>query len=307
MQLGTFGIISPPGNGGIVDIDNFNPGDYCKPCIVDSIQDYNNQIVALGGDNLYTATVEESVNTTQLLQKQRALEAWINFGIYYGIESKDYGFAQSIIENMKPWKWQSKTYGLDILKGDLEAAKQRLQTIPVTNTDESYFKTTQEVNLKVLEGLSKENQITAADLTDLELIGTSDYPSSGYARALYFMLTRKQLPYDKTLLMEAMAAKPNATTYEEEGTESGGIATTKPIDVTIFPNPAKDVIQVNSNNNVMVEQVTLSNHLGQTVLKKYLGNSEGRIDVSTLESGIYFILVAMNNGEVVSKKIFINH
>ena len=70
-------------------------------------------------------------------------------------------------------------------------------------------------------------------------------------------------------------------------------------EVTIFPNPAKDYIRISSNENV--ESYVLLNAIGNVVR---IGKDVDRpIHVSSLKSGVYFIIVKMYTGDEIVKKI----
>ena len=76
----------------------------------------------------------------------------------------------------------------------------------------------------------------------------------------------------------------------------------------IYPNPTTDVVYVEYfnvvNNDVVFELMNLS---GQTVMKKTISNSKGfnksMIDVNTLEKGVYFYKMFINNSIETGKLI----
>lgn len=71
--------------------------------------------------------------------------------------------------------------------------------------------------------------------------------------------------------------------------------------LTIFPNPVKDILTINaleqSFNNYKIYNLT-----GQIVLKNYLKN-QNKINVSSLNNGIYFIKITSSKGKEIIKKI----
>jgi len=81
----------------------------------------------------------------------------------------------------------------------------------------------------------------------------------------------------------------------------------KDFDVSIYPNPAVDFININLNEIKNVEAIRIINGQGM-ILKSLDVNDiqfENKINVSTLNSGMYFISVVNNNGHQVTKKIMI--
>ena len=57
--------------------------------------------------------------------------------------------------------------------------------------------------------------------------------------------------------------------------------------IQLFPNPAQDYIQIEYSNALTLESITITNELGQTILK----SNHHRINVDTLPKGVYFITV----------------
>lgn len=71
----------------------------------------------------------------------------------------------------------------------------------------------------------------------------------------------------------------------------------------VFPNPAKGEIRILKNKNSEIHGIVLFNQLGQKILNIPNGNYDV-IDVSSLNSGLYIIEVAINNIKI-RKKIII--
>jgi len=69
----------------------------------------------------------------------------------------------------------------------------------------------------------------------------------------------------------------------------------------IYPNPTSDVLNISLENNLVLEQITIYNNLGQVVKTAI----ENVIDVSQLAKGLYFVEVATNQGKA-TKKVIIN-
>lgn len=70
--------------------------------------------------------------------------------------------------------------------------------------------------------------------------------------------------------------------------------------LTIYPNPAKDVININSTT--AIENVTITDMNGRIVKNITLGVNEGQINIADLSQGVY-ILNAVSNGKSVTEKI----
>jgi len=72
---------------------------------------------------------------------------------------------------------------------------------------------------------------------------------------------------------------------------SSGIETVNDDFISIYPNPASNLLNVNTNNKVFTN-VEIVNIAGKTVRKEIISNSNCQIDISNLSSGIYFITIS---------------
>jgi hypothetical protein len=73
--------------------------------------------------------------------------------------------------------------------------------------------------------------------------------------------------------------------------------------VSVFPNPVSDVLNIEGTMNI--EEVTLTNMVGQVVLSMRADNANLTINTSDLKSGVYNLRVKMADG-FVNKKIVVN-
>jgi hypothetical protein len=65
------------------------------------------------------------------------------------------------------------------------------------------------------------------------------------------------------------------------------------LDVTVYPNPAKNYIDINLNTPVANADIALLNTTGQKVrVQSMKGNKTSRLDITGLPSGIYFCIVS---------------
>lgn len=97
---------------------------------------------------------------------------------------------------------------------------------------------------------------------------------------------------------ETKAIKQTASfTSNQVGIEEHTVAK----QVSVFPNPAKDYIFMDTEESLPLE-VSLYNIFGQQVL--HLTNTEGKIDVSHLKSGLY-LLQGVHENRFFSEKIIL--
>lgn len=69
--------------------------------------------------------------------------------------------------------------------------------------------------------------------------------------------------------------------------------------IQIFPNPASQFLNIENANNI--ETLSVYNTMGKLVLREVQDNE--LIDVSELNSGLYFVRIVFNNHEIVKKII----
>lgn len=67
--------------------------------------------------------------------------------------------------------------------------------------------------------------------------------------------------------------------------------------IKIYPNPTEDFIFVQSTSSI--NTVEIYNILGQSMIKKVINTKQGKIDISTLASGSYFIKLKIENNKAV--------
>lgn len=72
--------------------------------------------------------------------------------------------------------------------------------------------------------------------------------------------------------------------------------------ISIVPNPASDELTVEILNGLALQQIEIANELGVTVMKLKQTKLNQQLNIKSLASGVYFIKVLMQNGNVVVKK-----
>lgn len=77
------------------------------------------------------------------------------------------------------------------------------------------------------------------------------------------------------------------------------------IDIKVYPNPAVEIVNVELGDIDVVSEIKLFNSQGQLVSVLPKVEYKNKINVSTLNSGMYLIAITNNNGERVTRKIMI--
>mgnify|MGYP003631040605 CR=1 FL=1 len=73
--------------------------------------------------------------------------------------------------------------------------------------------------------------------------------------------------------------------------------------ISLYPNPAKDYISINTKNNLEISNVEIYSLLGQKV-KSQRVSEDNRVDVSSLSKGMYLMKISAD-GNSITKKIVI--
>lgn len=78
--------------------------------------------------------------------------------------------------------------------------------------------------------------------------------------------------------------------------------------ITMYPNPAKNQVTISlDNTNEVIANVNIIDMLGKQVIRLNKVNEVTKsIDLSNLNSGIYFIEIETQNKLVVKRKLIIN-
>ncbi len=105
----------------------------------------------------------------------------------------------------------------------------------------------------------------------------------------------------------------NLERYSTNGTSGIGVITgnknTKKTkhSFNIFPNPAKDKININyqDNENLSGTDICIRNAQGQLVLQRTLEQNITQIDISQLQQGVYVAKINHSDGSVIQKKFIV--
>lgn len=105
--------------------------------------------------------------------------------------------------------------------------------------------------------------------------------------------------YTKIEVMGAFSTNPTVVVLSKEdgASASSGIEDTHQPDFTLYPNPAKNVVNIKFNNNTEVGQIDIINSIGQKAIQVAPENisNQMQIDISALPKGIYFVRIQVGN------------
>jgi len=154
--------------------------------------------------------------------------------------------------------------------------------------------------------LSADNTFTENETINTQTAsdgGTDDLAVSGSGRYLRILCTAKALaPYGYSLYeIEAYGSASSAkTAAAKEITEEEELT-----DVTIYPNPATDYIQLSVSDKLTSKEVTIYDLAGNLVLKNKINTSanESILDINRLPKGIYILNFKSDQKNVTKKLI----
>ena len=160
----------------------------------------------------------------------------------------------------------------------------------VSTQNQINFKAIQQINIKRFKAFDSNNLITVSEINELANLATQKYPSSGYARSLYRLLSGVRLPvevpdYDTIFEGKIRSAKKN-----EEAA------------INIYPNPFTDILTIDLNGSDVNEVMVLS--LDQKVMFKIsVTDPIIHFNLSDLNPGLYILKTENASGESTSEKI----
>jgi hypothetical protein len=74
------------------------------------------------------------------------------------------------------------------------------------------------------------------------------------------------------------------------------------LQVTLYPNPVKDVLHINSTE--IISEVSVYNIQGKVIKTvSEINSNTSEINLSSLQNGVYFVTILSENGDKLSKKI----
>jgi len=129
--------------------------------------------------------------------------------------------------------------------------------------------------------------------TDVTAISIAGNPASGTAcveiTGTNGCITRKCLSFGGAMRMgtASVTGEPSEEVSEEE--------------IVLYPNPATDVVKV-TFNNTSTHTIQLIDTKGNLILSTESADAEKELNVSTVTSGLYFMIIQSENG-TASKKV----
>ena len=260
----------------------------CKSCIEYDIVNTIDDIISENGDNPYTAHIENfGVNYQGIAEE--TFDDLMNYVIHMSFEHNEFEFIESVLIDLKKWKWQATLFGLYMKIQEYNKALIILQNMQATEQYQFDFKTIQLINIdRKIQG--NAYSLNSSDRSSIEDVVNRINRTSGYAWSLYHLLTGEKLEialdYDRI---------ENRSLVEEKRIS----------EIKVFPNPAKGSIHIDSEQ-MSLKSVKLLD-LDRTVLKVIENPSSSvRINIEDIQSGIYLIECVKLDNSSIFEKVMIN-
>ncbi|MCB0697899.1 MAG: T9SS type A sorting domain-containing protein, partial [Chitinophagaceae bacterium] len=109
-----------------------------------------------------------------------------------------------------------------------------------------------------------------------------------------------------------LTLKENGGTYEKDitfifnkwGTNVGTYGKNTDNNITMYPNPARNELNVTYSKDMNVKGISVYNLVGKQVSNYRVNGTSAKLDIDNIPSGIYFIRLTDNAGQVVATRRF---
>lgn len=86
-----------------------------------------------------------------------------------------------------------------------------------------------------------------------------------------------------------------------------GIHETRPVAFSILPNPAQDDIEINTGQEMTGAKLVISSIDGREIQSEFIDNSQKKVNVSGLVSGLYLVAIYQSGTRFATQKLVIVH
>ena len=107
---------------------------------------------------------------------------------------------------------------------------------------------------------------------------------------------------------DTISGSSKTLTYIAYASSTGIKTTSSSDDVVLFPNPAREAVNVIFDGRAGVKTIAIYNLIGKMVSPVYKpsGNNSAKIDVNEMPAGVYFIRLMDGQGRVVATRRFVH-
>src|SRR5690606_30952781 len=98
---------------------------------------------------------------------------------------------------------------------------------------------------------------------------------------------------------------PNITLFFSSGEMAVIDPSVNAVSVEVYPNPAKEILNIKSHTEERILEVQLINSFGQRIASQTVNHKQTTLNVSGLQTGFYLVQVRTESG-TTTKKVIIN-
>ncbi len=138
---------------------------------------------------------------------------------------------------------------------------------------------------------------------------TDDIVASGTApfKIQYGDLTSASGPGPYYVTAELKTANTTDTVvfqFNKFATSVAGVSSAKNDNIVVYPNPARDEINVLFDRSMDVKNITVYNLIGKAVTVYKVSGNSAKLDIQNIPSGIYFLRMLDAQGHVLATRKF---
>lgn len=156
-----------------------------------------------------------------------------------------------------------------------------------------------------------DNNLCYTDVSNLQMSSKTTNPISGSGNMDFkVQYDGTAAPNNTAAIVTASFTDPSSFTTKSASfiatkVATGVISVTKTDDnVVIYPNPAKDDLNILFDGNSGVKNIAVYNLIGKVVNVYKVNGSSAKLNVSSIPSGIYFVRLLDTQGRIVATRKF---
>jgi hypothetical protein len=220
----------------------------------------------------------------------------LNTLILNAIGAKNYTEVRELLSAEDDIESKKLIYGTYLEEENYDQAQEMLLNLPITDENDADYKKVQLINIDRLR-IGETYKLNVSDANYLFDIAIGQSLARPYARALLFILLDMHFPPD---IDESAVDRQDITLQNLIKTD----------DMTIYPNPAFDVLHL-AIGNVKIganTSINISDKLGRLMKKQELkSNGQEIIDVELdhFQNGLYFFTIEQKGAIIFAKKFMV--
>lgn len=288
-------MIDPDGDGDTGILPDFDVTNYCKPCLSNNINNLYSSLIELGIEIPNSSFGINALDNYYSLRLE--LEEWVRFAIFIGSETNDHNFIINILSPLShEWEWEQMLFGVYLKNSMWDSAETLLNSLNLNDPEKDAFYKIQTINLNYLQNLSGNivYNVSEDELNELWILGQTEIPSSGYARALFKIITGEDIPIE-------LPDKKSAGT-RQDNIENPSF---KNEELSIYPNPVKNGIDWTIESNEIITSIKVVDLSGNTILRKLVDSQIVKLESQALSAGVYIVEIEFDKKETEFHKIIV--